>query len=309
MGEPAANNTDTNAPTLPPEDGEVGASCASGHNGCCPNDTSHNSCASLDLTATTTETNCAHSTTPNSCYVSDSRSEVGTKGGNLEPKADGPKHVKRKKQQPGRVSYSDLNCKPPAKTTTISTAGLCLDLNGRKTGRIPYHCKIVIIDESVTSIGSMAFANSPLTSVTIGDSVTSIGLGAFAGSKITPITIGKSVTTIGPSAFAGTTSLTSVTMSGSVTSIGAYASAGTSITSITTGSVKTLSEGVFMNTPLKKVIIGDELTSIGSYAFANTKLTRFKKPTEATVGAYAFLGTRYEKIDKYTDGCTMNFDW
>jgi hypothetical protein len=343
MEEPSADNT-TNAPT-PPQDLTFSApniyffaSCASEHYGCCPDDTTHNSCASLDLTATTTGTNCAHSTTPNSCYVSDPRSEVGTKGGRLEPtadhpqsdevgtkggmeptadhpqsdevgtkggrlepKADDPKNVKRKKQQPGRVSYSDLNCKPPAKTTTISTAGLCLDLNGRKTGRIPYHCKIVIIDESVTSIGSMAFANSPLTSVTIGDSVTSIGLGAFAGSKITSITIGKSVTTIGPSAFAGTTSLTSVTMSGSVTSIGAYAFAGTSITSITTGSVKTLSKGVFMNTPLKKVIIGDELTSIGSYAFANTKLTRFKKPTEATVGAYAFLGTRYEIFDKDTD--------
>jgi hypothetical protein len=58
----------------------------------------------------------------------------------------------------------------------------------------------------VTSIGTAAFANSGLTSLTIPDSVTSIGDRAFLNClSLASITIPKNVTTIGIQAFASNT--------------------------------------------------------------------------------------------------------
>jgi len=77
------------------------------------------------------------------------------------------------------------------------------------------------IPNSVTSIGTFAFANSVgLTNVTIPSSVTSIGTFAFYGcTGLTSISIPNSVTSIGSDAFAGCTSLTSVTIPANVTKI------------------------------------------------------------------------------------------
>ena len=72
---------------------------------------------------------------------------------------------------------------------------------------------------SVTSIGSNAFENNQLTSVTISDSVTSIRNAAFWGNPLTSLTIGTSVTNIGRSAFEYS-QLISLTIPNSVTSIG-----------------------------------------------------------------------------------------
>lgn len=85
--------------------------------------------------------------------------------------------------------------------------------------------KSVIIENSVTSIGSCAFDGcTSLTSVTIPNSVTSIGDNAFHGcTSLTSVTIPNSVTSIGIYTFRGCTSLTSVTVPDSVTSIGDYA--------------------------------------------------------------------------------------
>ena len=70
--------------------------------------------------------------------------------------------------------------------------------------------KSVVIEDSVTSIGSYAFYKcTGLTSVTIGNSVTSISKYAFHGcTGLTSVTIPDSVTSIGWSAFKGCTGLT-----------------------------------------------------------------------------------------------------
>ena len=70
----------------------------------------------------------------------------------------------------------------------------------------------VMIPNSVTHIGSQAFANCiSLTSLTIPNSVTSIGNYAFQGcSGLTSLTIGSGVTSIGVYAFAWCSGLTSV---------------------------------------------------------------------------------------------------
>ena len=51
----------------------------------------------------------------------------------------------------------------------------------------------ITISDSVTSIGSSAFANNQLTSVTIPGSVTSIDGAAFGRNALTSITIGSGV--------------------------------------------------------------------------------------------------------------------
>ncbi len=73
---------------------------------------------------------------------------------------------------------------------------------------------------SVTSIGSFAFEDCGLTSVTIPNSVISIGNGAFYRCSLKSITIPGSVTSIGDQAFYDCVVLTSVTIPNSVTSIG-----------------------------------------------------------------------------------------
>ena len=66
-------------------------------------------------------------------------------------------------------------------------------------------------------------SNSNIKSVIIENSVTSIGSCAFDGcTSLTSVTIPNSVTSIGDNAFHGCTSLTSVTIPNSVTSIGIY---------------------------------------------------------------------------------------
>ena len=76
----------------------------------------------------------------------------------------------------------------------------------------------LIVPDSVTSIGYMAFYNcSNITSVTIGDSVNTIGDKAFYNcSNITSVTIGDSVNTIGDWVFYLCWKLKSITFEGTV---------------------------------------------------------------------------------------------
>ena len=164
----------------------------------------------------------------------------------------------------------------------------------------------LVIPNSVTSIGSMAFRNcSGLTSITIPNSVTSIGNSAFMNcSGLTSITIGNSVTSIEYQAFFGCSGLTSVTIPNSVTSIGSYAFSGCSgLTSITVAQGNTkydsrdncnaLIESA-SNTLIvgcKTTVIPNSVTSIGSMAFRNCSgLTSITIPNSVTsIGMSAFV--------------------
>ena len=106
--------------------------------------------------------------------------------------------------------------------------------------------------DPVTSIGSQAFYNNLLTSVTIGSSVTSIGYFAFAYNHLTSVTIPSSATAIGQAAFANNLYLTSVTIGSSVTSI---------------------ADSAFESDALTSVTIPSSVTSIGSNAFSYNSLT------------------------------------
>jgi len=133
----------------------------------------------------------------------------------------------------------------------------------------------IIIPNSVSSIGDVAFAGLPnLTSVTIGNSVKSIGASAFSRcTRLTNITIPNSVTSLGAYAFSGCWALTSITLGSSVANIG---------------------ESTFSDClSLSSIIIPNSVTSVGMYAFVNcSSLTgTLTIPNSVTsIGDYAFAG-------------------
>ncbi len=79
----------------------------------------------------------------------------------------------------------------------------------------------VVIEQGVTSIGSLAFFGcNGLTNITIPDSVIRIGMDAFSHcSSLTSVTIPDSVTSIGDYAFSDCSGLTSITIPDSITTI------------------------------------------------------------------------------------------
>ena len=78
------------------------------------------------------------------------------------------------------------------------------------------------IPNSVTNIGSYAFAYTIPANVTIPNSVTSIGSYAFYESSIFSIIIGSGVTSLNPNFVGKCFNLTSITIPNTVTSIGNY---------------------------------------------------------------------------------------
>ncbi len=190
--------------------------------------------------------------------------------------------------------------------------------------KCPEKKELVVIPNSVTSIGYMAFYYCRgLTSLTIGNSVTSIGDEAFYGcnrltsltignsasigreafcgcSRLASVTIGNSETignsmaSIGREAFSGCESLTSVTIPNSVTSIGREAFSGCkSLTSVTIpNSVTSIGDWAFSGcSGLTSLTIGNSVTSIGDYAFYYCRgLTSLTIGNSTSIGNYAFCG-------------------
>ena len=187
----------------------------------------------------------------------------------------------------------------------------------------------VVIENSVTSIGSSAFYGcSGLSSVTIPNSVTSIGYEAFNGcsgltsiewnakncadfftyayehqlapfysirTNISSFVFGDSVQHIPESLCYGMSNLASVTILNSVTSIGRYAFEGcSSLSSVTIpNSVTSIGNYAFNGcSGLTSVTIPNGVTSIEDYVFSGCSgLTSVTIPDSVTsIGYHAFYG-------------------
>lgn len=108
--------------------------------------------------------------------------------------------------------------------------------------------KGIIIPDSVTHIGDMAFRGSSLESAIIGNGVINIGEYAFwRCTALKSVVIGGSITNIGKETFLGCTSLENITIPDSATNIGERAFSNcSSLTSITfPKSIESIGYGAF----------------------------------------------------------------
>ena len=151
----------------------------------------------------------------------------------------------------------------------------------------------------VKSIGSYAFANTALTSVTLPDGLISLGAGAFGGTNLKDIIKGGSEYNISGDfilskdgevllLYIGTDTI--CTIPGTVKEIAANAFAGSSITSLTIPStVDTIGEGAFRDSALTSITINANLTEIPAYSFFGTSISEITLPSSVTyIGDYAF---------------------
>lgn len=162
-----------------------------------------------------------------------------------------------------------------------------------------YRCSAlasVTFGEGVSEIPDYMFNQcTALTTINLPDSVTSLGSMAFFMSGITSITLGENVVKLGSSCFASCASLTSVTMLAPVMEIdtGAFSSC-TALTDFTWDGYT--SDRIFPImffsgcSSLTKYVMNDEFTGIGRSAFANTSALVHFEPSKnlAMIGETAF---------------------
>lgn len=140
----------------------------------------------------------------------------------------------------------------------------------------------VVIDNTITAIGSRAFdnqsiylggtnSNANVTSLTIGENVIEIASNAFrlSAGNLTTLVIPDSVTTIGSSAFYDARSLTSLTLGSGLTQIGNAAFRGT--------------------TSLTQVVLPPMLNTLGRYSFSFSGITSLTIPGSLEIVTYESL--------------------
>ncbi len=167
------------------------------------------------------------------------------------------------------ITYSITSTLP----NTVEITGYDASLGGANVN-IPAVVTNGGISYNVTSIGTAAFFNKGLTSVSIPDGVTNIETVAFRANQLTNVTIPNSVITIGIGAFVSNPQLTSVVFGSSVSSIGDSAFGGCALTHIVIpDSVTSIGNTTFANNQLVSVTIGSNVNSIGTGAFAGNTST------------------------------------
>jgi hypothetical protein len=125
-------------------------------------------------------------------------------------------------------------------------------------------------NSKVTSIGSYAFYNcSKVKSIPLPSTLETIGSCAFCNNSLTSLTIPTSVTGIEDHAFANNTSLTALSIPGNVTTIGSYAFSGCSniATLALNYGIESIGDYAFQNLKISTVTVPSSVTSIGSGAF------------------------------------------
>lgn len=155
--------------------------------------------------------------------------------------------------------------------------------------------KTITLPESVTSIGSWAFANcAKLEQVSFPAGLTSIDLCAFENcTALTAVTLPKRLTELGSEVFKNCSALKSVWIPKSLTDngLGDGFKGCTALTDITfeTGITK-IADRQFDGSPIKSITIPGTVTTVGMSAFSGcANLTAIDLPTSVTeIDGYAF---------------------
>lgn len=166
----------------------------------------------------------------------------------------------------------------------------------------------VVLPNSVTRIGTIAFFGCELTEIVIPNSVRELDWWVFSFStKLTFITIPGSITEIGYQDFNNCTALAEIILSEGVGKIGFGAfSACSALTKVTLpDSLTEIGEQAFREcTGLTEITIPDGVTEIGTLTFERcTSLTEITLPGSlARIGAWAFAGCTALTEIKIPDG-------
>lgn len=153
------------------------------------------------------------------------------------------------------------------------------------------------VKEGITTICTLAFANTQVQTVQLPSTLTSIRYGAFQNcTALRQITLPESVTYIEGGSFQNCTALGSIVVPNNVTYLGSAAFSGCSTlnSAILPQKMTRVSSSLFENcTALATVQVSNALTSIGSRAFAGTSaLSVFTFPqTLNSIGAESFSGS------------------
>lgn len=155
----------------------------------------------------------------------------------------------------------------------------------------------VILPESLKTIGEYAFANTRIKELTLNEGLESIGGDAFTGLGIKEVVLPESLKTIGEYAFRWN-NFKNISIPAKVESIGNSAFMNGKLEELTfaeDGKLTQIKANVFNNNQLKSVILPKYTTLLGTNAFSNNKdlIIQLKKGTQL---GYNALGNVKEVI-------------
>jgi len=140
----------------------------------------------------------------------------------------------------------------------------------------------VSIANSITHIESFAFFDNNITAIILPDGITSIELGVFRDNNLASIIIPDGVTSIANDAFRGN-AITSVTLPNTVTTIGIQSFQSNAITSlILPNSVTSLGSNAFSVNQIANLTLPDGITNLPNSVFAGNQLTSITIPSSVT---------------------------
>ncbi len=200
---------------------------------------------------------------------------------------------------------------------SLTYSGITLDLSNNPTGYkkvdgVIYNTdmtKVFLCDKdktgsyvmpnTVTEMGTGAFANTALSEITVSNSVTNIAYCAFTSSiDLTKVTLPEGLTDISADAFRKCKSLESITLPESLEYLqsGAFAESGIKAIKIP-AATEYVGEMCFANSSLKEVVISYGVGAIGYECFAHSCLESVELPDSIQyIGSGAFAYTPLKAV-------------
>ena len=189
--------------------------------------------------------------------------------------------------------------------TTDSQGSVITVTTNKVTGR--FMGKDLALSPSLKTIGSAAYKNTKLTSVTIPPSITAIGTSAFRDNNLTLVTIPDSVNSLGDFAFAGNENLNEVTLSRDLLirtnknafppSVSFRNPSGDEMQKVVYDSIITTRKDPSGTTVSRDLFIPPAITSIGASAFRDKNITSAAIPSDVTaIGEGAFQNNRLTSL-------------